>query len=357
MKISKYNYEYYLNLFLERQLDPVKTAELMLFLSENPDLGIPHDNAGDLLLHPDRLNFPLKDLLKKDFGDFARIDDSNFDEFCIAGSEGLLDDYNEERLDRYISQHPDKESELTIYRQLKLKADAQIHFPGKSALKKPVSLSPQYRILLLAASIAASVMLLLFIFTGNPENTSSRETYAAHNVTADTIIIYVPDPAELHIEISASDTKYAFVETAVHQKSDFSSDTILSGESETKEREKEEVDFPLMDPVHTINLASHDYSGEMALAMSDPGHINYGLAESPDQLSEDAGSSGNKLIDYIRGLNAWETALIALEGFNLLTESSLSIEKVSDDQGRITQIVIDTGERTLFTTGKKQPDL
>lgn len=361
MKISKDNYELYLARYLEGQLDPVITAELMLFLSENPDLEMPFDKSDNLLLKPDKDNFPNKNMLKKDFGDLDHIDESNFDEFCIASAEGLLDSFDEERFYRYIAQYPEKEKELATYRQLVLKPDPHLQFPFKSSLKKPIPLSPQYRILLLAASVAASIIFLLFIFTSNRGTTLSGEGVTSVNTVADTTDSPVISPVGLHDEISGHaessgiTVKTSYAETIDPQKSGNIPDAMLQVDSAIKKKEPD--DLPLMDPVRTIYLASTGQTTKTIRETTLTDRKDSGFSRTPGLSQEEAGSSGSRLIDYIRDLDMWETAHIAVQGFNLLTESSLSIEKISDEQGRIKQIVIDTEERTLLTAGIKNPDL
>ncbi len=108
MTIHKGNIEAYLLDYLEGNLDALLTAELMAFLSENPEYEkwIP-EYDGHICLEAGPV-FEDKPFLKKDFKDVPLINEHNFDEFCIASAEGLLEEKDRTRLDEYHGYAPGK---------------------------------------------------------------------------------------------------------------------------------------------------------------------------------------------------------------------------------------------------------
>jgi hypothetical protein len=98
MTIHKGNIEAYLLDYLEGNLDALLTAELMAFLSENPEYEswIP-EYDGHICLETG-VEFDNKRMLRKNFRDVPLINEQNFDEFCIASEEGLLEEKDRARL-------------------------------------------------------------------------------------------------------------------------------------------------------------------------------------------------------------------------------------------------------------------
>src|SRR5512133_3521722 len=98
MTIHKGNIEAYLLDYIEGNLDALLTADLMAFLSENPEYEkwIPVYN-GNLCLKAGPV-FEDKLMLKKSLRDVPLVDENNFDEFCVASSEGWLESEGQARL-------------------------------------------------------------------------------------------------------------------------------------------------------------------------------------------------------------------------------------------------------------------
>ncbi len=355
MDINLNNYKHYLSLYMKQELDPVKTAELMLFLSQNPGLENLTETAGSIKLRPDdSISFPQKNLLKKNFRNVNNINENNFDEFCIASSEGILSDYDENRFKDYVELHPEKKRHVKIYRQLKLKADPKVFYHGKSTLKKPVSIFSRYRIVLLAtASMAASIALFIIIITGKPEHNVSFFTHSLNNGLPDTVIIYRKNPLEPHVKATVPEINSNNAEYVAYNNTTVDSDPVIRDKAEKPKADN----ISSIDPVHTIYLTSQLYANNFELDKTVNYDLNPDHSESGNEGIEGHETSGNKLFDYIRNLDAWETTCLAIKGINILTESSYSIEKVTNEQGRITRIIIDNEERTLFATGLRKQDL
>src|SRR4030042_4457614 len=169
MTVNKSNIEAYLLDYIEGNLDPLLTADLMAFLSENPEYEkyLP-DYDGSISL-TDTREYTHKELLKKQFADVPGITPENFDEFCIASCEGLLNNRETSRLSEYITLHPENQHDLEIYRKMKLKTDAFIAFPEKDRLKKTHKGFLKFsKIYYAVGSIAASLALLALLLIRKP---------------------------------------------------------------------------------------------------------------------------------------------------------------------------------------------
>jgi hypothetical protein len=92
MNINRNNYEVYIIDYFDGKLDPVQTAELMYFLSQNPDLEYEFNAFENLKMPESQIKFNDKEVLKKEYADVKSVTDINFEEFCIAEIEGDLDE-------------------------------------------------------------------------------------------------------------------------------------------------------------------------------------------------------------------------------------------------------------------------
>jgi len=349
MNITRENYEAYIIDYLDGKLNPLQSAELMQFLSQNPDLEEEFNEFENIKINSSKEIKLNKDELRRSFSDIKQINDENFDEFCIASSENLLEEYDEYRLQAYILQHPDKEKEANIYKRLKIKADLHIHFPFKSTLHKPLPFFTARRIVLMATSIAASITLIFWILTGKPESMELPVGYSLQNkfpATPDQKPVPAIDFADNEIlpdEISYTDNRTG-------DKQELDTNSI----SEPEVNFSEISNLPFLTSIPAAKFEVHSHAEDITLTSNH--YLYYALYDIPESNPQIAGRemfAGNILFNYIRRLNAWETTRIAVKGFNFLTESKLSIEKTSDDQGKVEKLIIDTEGFTLLATRSK----
>ena len=345
MKIDRNNYKFYLALYHEKSLDPVRTAELMLFISENPYLEEFLDYPAELLLNPDQLSFYDKEQLKKDFCDVSAIHESNFDEFCIAYAEGLLSESDKIRLNKYLDQHPDKKNDFLLYQQLQVEPNLHIRYPSRASLKKSVPFFVNRKIILLTASIAAAIVLLFLLFSVNPEKPSNSNLYSSQDESSGTIFLYYKKPPQLSEEPSAAVADRPSVSfTRISPAS-----SIDETDPETRAQVSHQPALKSINPVHTISLVSY-IPHDITLSSHDP-YLHQAENSQLDSIEDPylIEPSVSGFLSYVRNLNAWETTRLLVKGFNALTESSLSIEKVSDDEGNIQELIIDTDERKILS--------
>jgi hypothetical protein len=138
MKINRDNYEAYFLDYFEGQLSPEMVQEVLLFVELNPDLkNIFTDFEAVTLTSEDDIVFENKAGLKKNqvFAT-SQINDSNYEEFLIGETEGLLDTNQLSALDEFISINPQFENDRRLFGLAHLTADSEVVFEAKESLKQ-----------------------------------------------------------------------------------------------------------------------------------------------------------------------------------------------------------------------------
>ena len=174
MKITKDNIESYLLDYLEGSLTESELHLLETFLISNPRYA-PDDERGELLsLIPDLISYPSKDKLKKELPDSNAVPVyTNFEFFAIAYLEGDLNLKQRADFELFLSKHPELKEEFALLSRARLKGE-KVTYSAKGRLKKKRSGS-FFRILLPVAA-AASIALLLLVYTNRIQNVAVSES-------------------------------------------------------------------------------------------------------------------------------------------------------------------------------------
>jgi len=138
MKINRDNYETYFLDYHEGQLSPAMVKEVMLFVEMNPDLLNIFGGFRAITLVADAdVVFENKSVLKKNqvFAT-SQINDSNYEEFMIGESEGLLNTNQLSALDEFISINPQFENDRRLFSLAHLTTDSEVVFEAKELLKQ-----------------------------------------------------------------------------------------------------------------------------------------------------------------------------------------------------------------------------
>jgi hypothetical protein len=334
MTIHKGNIEAYLLDYLEGNLDALLTAELMAFLSENPEYEkwIP-EYDGHLCLETGPV-FEAKLTLKKDFKDVPLIDENNFEEFCIASGEGLLEEKDRSRLNEYLSLHPDKQRDFDLYGKLFLQPDPLLIYPDKKGLKKRGTAVIPLRFFYYAAGIAASIALLLLLVSRKP-----AEPVLTGKMPERVIEIEIPvgkeEGAQASFPVEEQRKKEQESEpaaiTSQNNKSDYS---LIS----------------YIEPIKTRGLSSKtavpeihrmDHPAETPVIYSEPVGMASSTEKTPIQL----------LGSVVKKLNLWKAAETAVNGFNYLTENRLSLVRTTDENGNFSSLSLESEEN--YISGNK----
>ena len=184
MSINKNNYEVYFIDYLDGKLNSDQVNELLAFVSLHPDKKEELESLKKMTIPLDSNMFAEKSALKKSINDVHEINESNFDEFCIARLEGDLSISKLNEYQHYLQNHSEKQRLERLYQLTFLKPDQEIRFPYKSKLKK-FSTKIFYRRMRIYSSSVAAVALLVFgilqFFNGSqkmetPVEISKQET-------------------------------------------------------------------------------------------------------------------------------------------------------------------------------------
>lgn len=164
MMINEHNYELYFIDYLDGNINPDQESELLAFLALHPDkkdeleaLKQMHVTAGSEI-------FENKNSLKKSINDIPEINESNFDEFCIARLEGDLSITSLKKYQEFISQDREKQKVEDLYKRTFLKPETHVTFPAKSKLKKFDKKAFYRRLMYYSTSVAAAVLLAVVLF-------------------------------------------------------------------------------------------------------------------------------------------------------------------------------------------------
>jgi hypothetical protein len=343
MTINRYNYNKYLLEYLNGDLDLSLSNELVDFLSANPDLEkqILNTNSNDINSAP----FPDKNKLKRNFSDIPKINESNFDEFCIADVEGLLDDYNRQRLSDFVLHH-DKEKDYSLYEKTLLHPDLKIVFPDKLLLKKKTIFPPFIQSIYFKIAIAAAAVLLILLI--NPFTTSNKGKFADHlseknhaSVSyIDSTINFVPD-----IINSYPDTLI----TNKHKKTKVSYRLQVKNHS-IQTKDTFEIP-PLLHSIHPLFTNAQAIQDNLIITQ----YLKTASNTIPSYDSAYTVISDKTFADiqqFIKKVDIRKTPETIVKVFNYLTESNIGLYSSFDNNGKLTGLEIKT-DIFSFETGKK----
>lgn len=157
--ITKNNYEAYLLDYLEGNLSPELSAELMLFFENNPEFKEDLEAFESITLIPSTEELVTKEDLKITENKIGLV---NYEDAIISEIEGENTVEQSAALQAFLRKHPEKEKELTAYRNTKLKALPIIYKDKSALMQKESKVIPLYW----WYASAAAVILALFLLNG-----------------------------------------------------------------------------------------------------------------------------------------------------------------------------------------------
>jgi hypothetical protein len=273
MDINRNNYESFFMDYLDGKMSPDQVIKLMSFLKENPDLKTELEEFEEINVEPDKKRFESKISLKKAF----IVNDSNFDNLCIASLEGDLNEEETTLLQNWLQQNPLKVREFELYKKTRLIPEKNT-FDYKSTLKK----SSIVRILTpkvwgyFSAAASITILITLYLFISRPntnENTviSQIITSRSNNIVEKPVItqdvnivsdksnrLITPDAIELTLNkirlkgintlpekpilASLVSVEYLEVVENIHNNLTLSQMAVKSFKSEILKEEKSKID-------------------------------------------------------------------------------------------------------------------
>lgn len=163
MTINRNNYELFIIDYIDGKLSPELTDELLVFLNQNPDIAQEVDGLAEVRLTPAPVKAPFaKETLKRS----AKLTENSITEadyLCIAELEGDLTAQESLQLNELKRNHPDIARLSNLYSKTKLIANSSEVFPGKASLKRTRITPKLSRIAYAAASIAAVLLIGIYI--------------------------------------------------------------------------------------------------------------------------------------------------------------------------------------------------
>jgi hypothetical protein len=184
MKITRDNYEEYFMVYKDGLLTEEENEELMLFLSQNPDLNEiletfdPYSAINDLFTYID--NNKLSEIPFQPI----KITDENFDGICIMHINGELNQAQSRELEQYLQKHPEKQEDYNLYTKTIFKPDPNIEYEDEDKdklINHYISLNRRNK-LYTTISIAASILLILsfYFIINNHINNNKNNSLAKH---------------------------------------------------------------------------------------------------------------------------------------------------------------------------------
>ncbi len=368
MDINRNNYEEYVIDYLDGKLNPVQTAELMYFFSQNPDLELEFNAFENYRLPESKLKFSNKKDLRKEYIDFPAVTDSNFDEFCVAEIEGDLDEKSRNRLYDYLKNNPEKKRDFELYQKTILKADESMIFPGLNKLKKHktipfVSFRSIYYQGIAAAIILAVIISFIFhrksesglISDSMPKNENTVKK--VEHVTAKTISKQKQPVETIVTRESSVSEKEVTIETQIkslqdHSKNSNQNDIISSASG----KDIEEINTQIK-PILIRKIDHSHYPSDLALLeKKPPAQYDAEPKVKPEKsLAESLRERflASDLFKSADNFNAWNLAQASLKGINYLTESDIQISRKVNEDGRISKLSIESESFGFSTPLKK----
>lgn len=162
MKIDRSNYEIYIVDYFDGKLDQATAQELLRFIGSASDLKESFDAYRSMILPVDEtIIYNDKSSLKKAaVRETENISEANRETYFIGHTEKILSEAEEAELMQFIALNPQFQKELSIYLSTKLSPDLSIEFPAKEALKKTVVIRSLSKRLVISLSAAAALFVI-----------------------------------------------------------------------------------------------------------------------------------------------------------------------------------------------------
>lgn len=148
-KINRQNYEVFIVDYLDGNLGPVESAELLLFLELNPDIKKEMEGLSGAIPDQEPMpEYPFKEALKPAYDtDAVHITGENNTYYFIAYHEGDLSETGMQNVNEYLSKNPEFLSAFEAFRMSRLSSDSRIKYPepgetqkDRAAVQNPFSL-------------------------------------------------------------------------------------------------------------------------------------------------------------------------------------------------------------------------
>ncbi len=394
MEINTGNYEVFIIDYLDGKLGTVETAQLLLFLENNPRLKEEFDDLKTMTVTPPLTeSFGFNESLKQPFdADAINLTADNYQHYFIASVEGDLSSAGRDQINQFLNEHPELVSEYKLYNLTKLVPDIKVRYPEhKTLIVAPKRVYMRYYY---TSAIAASMLLLITIWlrmtpgTDNKLNDTLRHSIEQQNTQEDSRDSKfenqdskssnsnpAPSNSESQIanpksQISNPESQRRNPESQIsNPKSQISTPkSQISKPKSTPVREIRKIEKRGMitnnTPLYSENSTRNFYSGiyndiqlSQEMAMAENENIQTPVKEVKNEkrgtvkaarVLGSVISTGEQLAEQIpESLNGWLFADMGLKGFNLLTNNNYEIDRKLNNKGKIESFKITKTEENL----------
>lgn len=371
MNIDRNNYEMYFLDYLEGRLTTDETAALLLFADENPDLAALLEGEEMISLVADEaINFLPKSALKKKpvngEASLQKINAGNYEEFMIRFYDNDLNDSEQSKLANFMKDSPTFMKEFELFGITLLKPDTEIVYAHKNRLKRNFIVRPYFKGVVAMVSVAASILLFSTLFLKYfdqpiPKESNSRladqftkkiESVKTAKQPPKSAEIVSPDVNRPNKNHYTAKTLFRKTLSIIRTGFDVPSSLIM----------KQPVQFattPISVPKSITPRL--DFYGISAMAYYDPqpdtvplnsgrgtfgGRIGQTLVQG---ISQTAGTLAREpeLSRLLHGkISLSDIAGLGLAGFNLVTDSKLTISRKYDEDGYVKGYTIVDGKKS-----------
>jgi hypothetical protein len=368
MNINHTNYEEFIIDYLDNKLSPVDTANLLLFLEQNPEIKEEMQDMGNFTLKAElseHLGFK-ESLYQPNDVDALNLSPDNYPHYFIAASEGDLSSEGISRLNSFLLAHPELREEYKLYTYCKVKPQSRIVYPEKDKLKiKQKSVFIRYYF---ATGIAAGLLLLATVyFRLTPDNDSaldkalrsSVEYQATHegNKTARTAVEENKQTAVIEEQTEGSVKKQVTIKDMPKPAKKSTTANEIKHQTPIKKIGSKPMIInttPLISDNHTRSFYSNLYddirlSQELALANEEDTeelnerqmHQQRISGVKTGRILSSVIRSGEQIAAQIpESLNVWLLADIGINGFNFITNNDYKLERSYAGSGTFKNIAV-----------------
>lgn len=367
MEININNYEVFIIDYLDNKLDALQTAELLLFLENNPALKDDIEGLKEITVEPpEKEVFGFKELLvQPPDQDAANLSIENYSHYFIADLENDLSLKGKSELKKFLAENQELAAEYNLFAACRLSPDKKVTFPHPEKLKvRTKSVFIRYY---LTTGIAASMLLLATIYfrltpeTEDSVNQTLRNTIEFQmNETKEPAADKdkeVKEPADTKPENENKATKPASTKTKTIRNVP-ASNTKKTIEAPVRKLERKGM------IINTTSLVAENSTRNFYSGLYEDIRLSQELAlaaqEEKEQETEEiirnekirgvktsriinsVISTGEQIAEQVpESMNGWLIADLGIKGFNFLTNNDYSINRRINSKGSIEEIRIE----------------
>lgn len=369
VNINHSNYEEYIVNYLDGNISPLETAELFLFLEQNPALNEDIEELRNMRATADESAvFGFNEVLKHNYdADALEINQDNYLYYFTAALEGDLNEIGQKHVNEFVAQHPALQRDYELMQQCRLPVDEAIVFSGKESLKKKPLFVISRRNWIV--SIAASILILITLFIRMEPQTIESASERAGGYE-------IPVMPDLKVTDENQAEVPAETENPVIKNEEATSVVKVKGQVNAVSKDRapgsdtEIAPLPALSPIHQVqapvnNAAPFDVnmrntysslyqdirlSQELMLAYAENVRYEDNTRKSPVNVGRRFGhilQSSTQVASQVSGsLNGWAVADLGIKGFNALTDNELKLVREVDASGKTGDVRLEDEEKT-----------